>query len=123
METGMSLNQLTAQATRESGNAAGSASNLDDQASRPGRLADVEGSAPGADVDVRMEAIAERLQEFVRDSRRRLEFEVDRSSGEVSILVRHAETGKLLRTIPPEEARVLAERMSAGEAVLLSRRA
>jgi uncharacterized FlaG/YvyC family protein len=70
-----------------------------------------------------MEAIAERLQEFVRDSRRRLEFEVDRSSGEVSILVRHAETGKLLRTIPPEEARVLAERMSAGEAVLLSRRA
>lgn len=123
METGLSLNELMARPGGESGIAAPSPPSADERASRAGGPGNSGGGALGDDLEGRMQAIAERLQEFVRESRRRLEFQVDRSSGEVVILVHHAESGKLLRTIPPEEARALADRMTVGEAALLSRRA
>jgi len=60
-------------------------------------------------LQARMEKMAERLQEFVRENGRQLEFQVNNDSGEVVILVRHAASGEVLRSIPPEEARQLAE--------------
>lgn len=72
-------------------------------------------------LQARMERMAERLQEFVRENGRQLEFQVNNDSGEVVILVRHAESGEVLRSIPPEEARRLAaQAVGREQAALLS---
>ncbi|QOC21215.1 flagellar protein FlaG [Wenzhouxiangella sp. AB-CW3] len=69
-----------------------------------------------------MEKLADQLAEFVRESGRQLEFQVNEERGRVVILVKHSESGEVLRTIPPDEAQRMA--MSAGaEGVLINRRA
>lgn len=69
----------------------------------------------------RMEELARRLQDFVRENSRELEFRVGEQQGEVVILVREADSGKVLRTIPPEEAQGLAESLAEGAAALVDR--
>lgn len=52
---------------------------------------------------------ADEVNDFVQKINRNLEFSVDDSSGRVVITVREAETGKIIRQIPPEELRSLAD--------------
>lgn len=70
-----------------------------------------------------LEVLSERLNEFVQDNARELEFMVSDDEGRVVILVRQSETGEVLRTIPPEEAKSLAETLQDGGAALISQQA
>ncbi|GAB3375193.1 hypothetical protein GCM10027567_13750 [Spongiibacter taiwanensis] len=62
-------------------------------------LAD-QGRAP--DVEKTEEAVA-RLNEILKDRRRELEFSVDQDTGLTVLKVIHAESGEVIRQIPPEE--------------------
>ena len=55
---------------------------------------------------------AKKVNEFVQQLDRNLEFSVDESSGRVIITVREPETGKIIRQIPPEELLVIAKLVS-----------
>lgn len=70
-----------------------------------------------------MEKLAAQFDDFVRQTGRQLEFYVNgEQTGRVVILVKNSDSGEVVRTIPPEEARRLAE--SAGfEGLLIDRRA
>lgn len=70
-----------------------------------------------------LEALSERLNAFVQENTRDLEFMVSEEASRIVILVRQSETGEVLRTIPPEEAMRLAESLQAGAAALFSRQA
>ncbi|PLW83982.1 hypothetical protein CWI75_01115 [Kineobactrum sediminis] len=70
-----------------------------------------------------LEALSERLNEFVQDNSRELEFMVSEEASRIVILVRQSETGEVLRTIPPEEAMTLAENLRQGGAALFSQQA
>lgn len=50
-----------------------------------------------------------KVNDFVKQIGRNLEFSVDESSGRVIITVRESETGKIIRQIPPEELLVIAD--------------
>ena len=52
---------------------------------------------------------ASKVNEFVKQIGRSLEFSVHESSGRVIITVRESETGKIVRQIPPEELLVIAD--------------
>jgi len=94
---------------------------LDKQPANAVVAAPEPGSIDAEALQTRMEKMAERLKEFVRENGRELEFQVHNDSGEVVILVRHAASGEVLRSIPPEEARQLAEQAVAqDQARLLS---
>ena len=67
-----------------------------------------------------LEASAERLEAFVRESGRELEFRVGESGGNVVIVVRQADSGEVLRTIPPDEALRLARDLDQGGGALFS---
>lgn len=75
---------------------------------------------PGEDMTQLLEGLSQRLNEFVQDNARELEFRVNDEGGRVVILVRQSETGEVLRTIPPEEALALADNLSDGAAALFS---
>jgi len=49
------------------------------------------------------------VNNFVQQTNRNLEFAVEESSGRVIITVREAETGNIIRQIPPEEVLAIAE--------------
>ena len=55
---------------------------------------------------------ANKVNDFVKQIDRNLEFSVDESSGRVIITVREPETGKIIRQIPPEELLVIAKLVS-----------
>jgi uncharacterized FlaG/YvyC family protein len=79
--------------------------------------------APGAvdDGAVRpgsAEQNAEQLRELARSLRRKLEFEVS-EDGRMVIDVRDAETGELIRTIPPEAQARMIRALERGDASLL----
>ena len=74
----------------------------------------------GAEMREMLEQLSQRLNEFVQENARELEFRVDGEGDRVVILVRQAETGDVLRTIPPEEALALADKLSDGSGVLVS---
>ncbi|GEM_PF-1391132 len=67
-----------------------------------------------------LEALSRRLNDFMRETARELEFQVNEDGASVIIYVRQSETGEILRAIPPEEARALAYRLSEGAATLIS---
>lgn len=50
-----------------------------------------------------------KVNDFVKQIGRNLEFSVDESSGRVIITVRESETGKIIRQIPPEELLIIAD--------------
>ena len=52
---------------------------------------------------------ASKVNDFVKQIGRSLEFSVHESSGRVIITVRESETGKIVRQIPPEELLVIAD--------------
>lgn len=56
-----------------------------------------------------IERAAQQINDFVRQIGTNLEFAVDESSGRVVITVREAETGNIVRQIPPEELLNIAE--------------
>jgi uncharacterized FlaG/YvyC family protein len=53
------------------------------------------------------------VNNFVQQSNRNLEFAIAESSGRVVITVREAETGNIIRQIPPEEVLALSELINA----------
>ena len=55
---------------------------------------------------------ANKVNNFVKQIDRNLEFSVDEASGRVIITVREPETGKIVRQIPPEELLVIAKLVS-----------
>ncbi len=57
--------------------------------------------------------VVEKLNEFLRQSARNLQFRYDDSSGRTVITVVDAATGDVIRQIPSEELLALAERMHA----------
>ncbi len=68
-------------------------------------------------------AAVEELRTQVRNVRRELEFHVDEDSGRTIITVLNAETGEVVRQIPPEETLKLIQDMSNGKANLISNEA
>lgn len=63
-----------------------------------------------------MEELSQRLNEFVKDNARELDFKVTEEGDRVVILVRQSETGEILRAIPPEEAQALSDNLTEGTA-------
>lgn len=57
-------------------------------------------------------AIAERLDEFLRESGRSVEFRVDDDAHATIITVRRADTGEVVRQYPTEEALALLRRLN-----------
>ena len=56
--------------------------------------------------------IAERLQQFARESGRALEFRVDEASDKMVIVVRDQSTGELIRQIPDATALRISQRLA-----------
>ncbi|WP_162883784.1 flagellar protein FlaG [Chromatocurvus halotolerans] len=79
-----------------------------------------DAARPAAETKESLEALSQRLNDFMRETARELEFQVNDDGGSVVIYVRQSETGEILRAIPPEEARGLADRLSEGAATLIS---
>ena len=71
----------------------------------------------------RLERVREQISEFASQTGRELEFRVEEDSGNVVILVKSAETGEVVRSIPPEEVQRLAEALADGEPALVDLRA
>lgn len=69
---------------------------------------------------VAIEAAVQRLNEFVTDSRRNLEFRVDDGSGRTIITVVNSNTGEVVRQIPAEEVLALARNLRQSSAALLN---
>lgn len=69
------------------------------------------GRAP--DVEKTEEAVA-RLNEILKDRRRELEFSVDQDTGRTVLKVIHAESGEVIRQIPPEELLQIARTFIEG---------
>lgn len=78
----------------------------------------------GSDQREMMERLAEKLDDYMRERGRQLEFQVANESNRVVILVKSADSGEVLRSIPPDEARRLAD-LDSGESagVLIDQRA
>ena len=58
---------------------------------------------------VEVNRAASKVNEFVEQIGRNLEFSVHESTGRVIITVRESETGKIVRQIPPEELLIIAD--------------
>lgn len=69
------------------------------------QLAIAEKSFDAAEVN----RAASKVNDFVKQIGRNLEFSVHESTGRVIITVRESETGKIVRQIPPEELLVIAD--------------
>ncbi|MGH8186345.1 MAG: flagellar protein FlaG [Steroidobacteraceae bacterium] len=70
-----------------------------------------------------LEAVAQRIESYLKSVGRSLEFRVDPASGRTVISVRDSQTGDLIRQIPSEEAVRLADRIEEQTIVLVSERA
>jgi flagellar protein FlaG len=67
-----------------------------------------------------IEAVAQRLETYLKSVSRSLEFRVDAGSGRTVISVRDADTGELIRQIPGEEVLRLAQMAEDQTVVLLN---
>jgi flagellar protein FlaG len=65
-----------------------------------------------------IEAVAQRLETYMKSVARSLEFRVDAGSGRTVISVRDSDTGELIRQIPGEEVLRLAQ-MAEDQTVVL----
>lgn len=77
------------------------------QVDRPDEPVTAELQPPTSEEDVRQ--AVDSVNNFVQQTNRNLEFAVEESSGRVVITVREAETGNIIRQIPPEEVLAIAE--------------
>jgi flagellar protein FlaG len=75
---------------------------------------------PAVTVTPSIEAIAERLEAYMKSVSRSLEFRVDAGSGRTVISVRDSDTGELIRQIPGEEVLRLAQMADDQTVVLLN---
>jgi flagellar protein FlaG len=67
---------------------------------------------PAVDMSALRAQIAQRLDEYVRESGRSLEFRVDSSAHATVITVRRADTGEVVRQFPTEEALAFLQRLN-----------
>jgi flagellar protein FlaG len=67
---------------------------------------------PTVDIGALREDIAQRMEEYLRESGRSLEFRVDDSANATVITVRRADTGEVVRQYPTEEALALLRRLN-----------
>lgn len=79
--------------------------------------------AEAANKPTDIEAVASRLESYLRSVGRAIEFRVDNGSGRTIISVRDAETGELIRQIPSEDALRLAEMADDQTIVLIDEKA
>ena len=70
-----------------------------------------EGANPVAEEE-RLDAIVERLNDFVQQVQRELEFSIDEENGEVVVKVVDVRTRDVVREIPPEEIREMRKRLN-----------
>ncbi len=70
---------------------------------------DTERAAPAGE---RLDAIVEKLNDFVQQVQRELEFSIDEENGEVVVKVVDARTRDVVREIPPEEIREMRKRLN-----------
>lgn len=82
--------------------------------------ADPRPATPPADPAVTVQQAAERIQQYLRESRRELSFAVDGESGRVVVTVTDPNTGELVRQIPSEEALRIARHLSSALVDLLA---
>jgi flagellar protein FlaG len=71
------------------------------------------------DLQRTLEHVAARLREYLAESRRDLEFRVDRDAGATVITVRNVNTGEVVRQIPNEEALRVLRRLNEGSSTFL----
>ncbi|MFB4393826.1 MULTISPECIES: flagellar protein FlaG [unclassified Pseudomonas] len=69
------------------------------------------------DTDKVKQAVAE-IEQFLKQSRRNLEFSTDEDSGKIVVKVIASDTGELIRQLPSEEALRIAESLSDVQSVL-----
>jgi flagellar protein FlaG len=74
---------------------------------------------PAVDIGALREQISRRLEEYLRESGRSLEFRVDDSANATVITVRRADTGEVVRQYPTEEALALLRRLNEQSGTLL----
>jgi flagellar protein FlaG len=67
-----------------------------------------------------IEAVAQRLEAYMKSVSRALEFRVDAGSGRTVISVRDSDTGELIRQIPSEEVLRLSQMAEDQTVVLLN---
>ncbi len=75
-------------------------------------------AAPERQQVVRLEAIAQQLQDYLRGSERDIEFRVDADTGSQVITVRDGSTGDIIRQFPGEEVLRAFRNMIAGRGTL-----
>jgi flagellar protein FlaG len=89
----------------------------------PKPVAGPQPAKPASDVSKRKEptpellqqarnAVAARLEQYIRDSGRDLEFRVDNAANATVVTVRRADTGEVVRQFPNEEALHLLRRLN-----------
>jgi flagellar protein FlaG len=74
---------------------------------------------PSTDMDALRKQIALRIEDFLRDSGRSVEYHVDSSANSTVLTVRRADTGEVVRQYPTEEALALLRRLSERSGTLL----
>jgi flagellar protein FlaG len=87
---------------------------------RPAPVAEVE---PLRSTAATIEAVARRLDSYLKGVSRSLEFRVDQASGRTVCTVLDGETGDVIRQIPNEEVLRMAEMVQDQTIVLMSERA
>lgn len=85
-----------------------------------GRAARTEGVASTGESVSRA---VDKVRDFVQIARRNLEFSIDEDTGRTIVRVLDAESGELVRQIPPEEILSIAENLEAASGLLFSGRA
>lgn len=128
MDNSISANQLNMRVPAVRGDAVATAANsAAGPVAGPGAVPAVTDVQPprelpssGEGMNEMLEGLSERLNQFVQDNARELEFRVNDEGGRIVILVRQSETGEVLRTIPPEEALDLVNNLGDGAAALVS---
>jgi flagellar protein FlaG len=88
-----------------------SAPRVQDAATAPARTAD----GPRAQVEQRAEtaqAVARRIEQYLRESGRELDFHVDVDTKRMVVTVRDPTTGEVIRQIPSEEVLRIARSLS-----------
>jgi flagellar protein FlaG len=69
------------------------------------------------------DAVAARLDQFLKESGREVEFRVDDDAHATVITVRRADTGEVVRQYPTEDALALLRRLNANSGTLLDQTA
>lgn len=87
---------------------------------KPGTTGLINAGKPAIELPDLNEAIA-RIQDYVQDTRRSLEFRLDDSTGITVVSVYDLTTQELIRQIPSEEAVTLAQKLNQEEPLSLFR--